>query len=309
MQRKPRCIQERSSQSTVTGGQDVPTDAAEKKGRARRGVKNNTSQPGLSDRQSVAESSESQAAAAEGSVNGRRRDGRFALGNRGGPGNPHARHCARMLTLFRNAISDKQMVLLFQVLFEKAVGGDVGAAKLVLAYHIGKPPAAPDPDAIDRDEWEHHKQDALAPEEMKLVLSSLPTRVGNDIARTALPVMTDAWTKDLAAKLMDRCPNRPEGPGTSEDAVEIPAHEAPIANGELGDTCRTQQTRSDSSSSATLPVSSAKKAAARRIRRAGVGRSAASVRPAANEELDEAATAAKPGAVGRQRGVKEPEDT
>jgi hypothetical protein len=62
--------------------------------------------------------------------------GRFVAGNRGGPGNPNARHCARMLDLFRACISDEDMVHLYRVLYNRAMKGDVSAAKLVLAYKI-----------------------------------------------------------------------------------------------------------------------------------------------------------------------------
>lgn len=128
-------------------------------------------------------------------------NGRFVAGNRGGPGNPHARHCARMLDLFRTSISDEDMVRLYRVIFEKAQSGDVSAAKLVLAYKIGKPLPCPDPDSIDRDEWDHFQQDAIEPRAMSQVLNSLPARVGNAIARTALPLMTEARSQELAAQL------------------------------------------------------------------------------------------------------------
>ena len=81
----------------------------------------------------------------------------------------------RMLDLFRTCISDEDMVDLYRVLYDKAMQGDVSAAKLVLAYKIGKPAPCPDPDAIDRDEWDHYQQDAIEPQEMKQVLTSLPT--------------------------------------------------------------------------------------------------------------------------------------
>src|SRR5262249_7628441 len=37
----------------------------------------------------------------------------------------------------------------------KAADGDISAAKLILSYKLGKPAPAPNPDEIDRDEWEH----------------------------------------------------------------------------------------------------------------------------------------------------------
>ena len=121
-------------------------------------------------------------------------NGRFAKDNRGGPGNPSARHCAACSTCSGPAISEEEIVGLCRVIFQKAMNGDVSAAKLVLAYKIGKPLPCPDPDSIDRDEWDHYQQDAIEPDEMKQVLNSLPARVGNDIARTALPLMAEAQT-------------------------------------------------------------------------------------------------------------------
>ena len=132
--------------------------------------------------------------------------GKFAKGNAGGPGNPHARACAKMLEVFRNAISEEEMVELCRMLYLKAVGGDVSAAKIILSYKIGKPLPAPHPDAIDRDEWDHYQSDAIREEEMKLVLSSLPTHTGNDIARVSLPIMTASRMNGLAAQLLDGLP-------------------------------------------------------------------------------------------------------
>ena len=112
----------------------------------------------------------------------RTRDGRFAAGNVGGPGNPHARHCARMLALLRASISDEEMVAIIRKLVEKARAGDVSAAKLLMSYKLGKPAPAPNPDEIDRDEWEHYQRDTINLEEVQQVLGSLPAKVGNDIA-------------------------------------------------------------------------------------------------------------------------------
>jgi hypothetical protein len=100
---------------------------------------------------------EEQAAPHQTPANGRTANGRFAKNNSGGPGNPHARHCARMLALFRDAISDDEMNQLFRMLIVKAMGGDTAAAKLILSYKIGKLLDAPHPDSIDRDEWDHYQ--------------------------------------------------------------------------------------------------------------------------------------------------------
>src|SRR6267154_513779 len=141
--------------------------------------------------------------------NGHTPDGRFAKDNPGGPGNPHARHCARMLALLRASISDEEMVAFIRKLVEKARAGDVSAAKLLMSYKLGKPAPNPNPDQIDRDEWEHYQRDTINLQEVQQVLGALPARVGNDIARTALPVMTQARQEALASQLVANLPKAP----------------------------------------------------------------------------------------------------
>ena len=143
----------------------------------------------------------------EASASGRDAQGRFLPGAAGGPGNPHARHCARMLEMFRNAISDDEMYYLCRLLWDKACKGDLSAIKFIWHYKIGKPPAAPNPDLIDRDEWDNYQKDAMTLDEMKHVLNRLPSRVGNSIVGAALPSMAYSVTQDLAQQLMKGCPN------------------------------------------------------------------------------------------------------
>ena len=139
---------------------------------------------------------------------GRTPGGQFAAGNAGGPGNPHARACARMLQAFRDNITEEEMLQICRMLYVKAVGGDISAAKIILSYKIGKPLPAPHPDSIDRDEWDHYQNDAIRVEDMKLAMSSLPTSAGNDIVRVSLPIMTASRMNDLAAQLLDGCAAR-----------------------------------------------------------------------------------------------------
>jgi hypothetical protein len=106
-----------------------------------------------------------------------------------------------MLALLRTTISDEEMVDIIRVLVDKAKNGDTSAAKILLSYKIGKPAPAPNPDQIDRDEWEHYQKDTINLQEVQQVLSSLPAKVGNDIARTALPIVTKARVQQLTASL------------------------------------------------------------------------------------------------------------
>jgi hypothetical protein len=136
-----------------------------------------------------------------------------------------------MLALLRVSISDEEMVAIIRQLVEKACAGDVSAAKLIMSYKLGKPAAAPNPDEIDRDEWEHYQRDTINLDEVQQVLGSMPARVGNDIARTALPIMAQSQKDALANQLVkDQSAARKV---TKEKAVteQITQEHAPIPNG------------------------------------------------------------------------------
>ena len=79
---------------------------------------------------------------------GRDANGRFGKGNHGGPGNPFARRTAKLRQAALAAVSPGDIREIFQVLKDKARQGDVPAIKLLLAYTVGTPTAATDPDTL-----------------------------------------------------------------------------------------------------------------------------------------------------------------
>src|SRR5207302_545944 len=84
--------------------------------------------------------------------------GRFAKGNAGGPGNPFGRKVAAMRQVVQEAVSEEDLRAIVGKLVEQAKEGNIAAAKLVLAYAVGKPAAAPDPDRQDLEEWQMHQE-------------------------------------------------------------------------------------------------------------------------------------------------------
>src|SRR5262249_26387145 len=88
--------------------------------------------------------------------------GRFTKGNPGGRGNPFNRRLAAMRQLFCRAISAREIHALARYLIGEAFAGDRAAASLVLAYLIGRPTKAVDPDTLDVHEWRLH-QDKYVP--------------------------------------------------------------------------------------------------------------------------------------------------
>src|SRR5207249_11270819 len=95
--------------------------------------------------------------AAQTPANGHDAKGRWAKGNPGGPGNPFARQVARLRKVIINRLTEEDLLAITEALLAKAKEGSVSAAKLLLAYGIGKPASAPDPDRLDGQELKHFK--------------------------------------------------------------------------------------------------------------------------------------------------------
>ena len=96
--------------------------------------------------------------AAQTPTNGHDAKGRFARGNPGGPGNPFARQVARLRKVILDRVTEEDLLAITEALLARAKEGSVTAAKLLLAYAIGKPASAPDPDKLDGQELEHFKE-------------------------------------------------------------------------------------------------------------------------------------------------------
>jgi hypothetical protein len=80
--------------------------------------------------------------------------GRFAAGNRGGPGNPFARHLAELRKELFDAAETDAVCDVARKMIERACSGDVAAAKLVLQYTLGRPAEMVDLDDVDLDEFD-----------------------------------------------------------------------------------------------------------------------------------------------------------
>ena len=79
--------------------------------------------------------------------NGRQAGGRFAQGNAGGPGNPHAKRVAKLRTALFKAVSPDDLKAVVAALLASAKGGDVAAAREQLQRLLGPPEAI---DFVDR---------------------------------------------------------------------------------------------------------------------------------------------------------------
>jgi hypothetical protein len=69
---------------------------------------------------------------------GRTAAGRFAAGNKGGPGNPHAKRVAELRAVLLGRIGDQDVQEVVDMLLRKAKGGDIQAAREVLDRALGR---------------------------------------------------------------------------------------------------------------------------------------------------------------------------
>src|SRR5439155_5688778 len=114
---------------------------------------------------------------------GHEADGRFAKGNPGGPGNPFARQVAALRKVILNRLTEEDLLAITEALLAKAKEGSVGAAKLLLAYALGKPASSPDPDRLDGQELAHFKDQVEAVNEVH----ELAREVGRAVDRRVRP--------------------------------------------------------------------------------------------------------------------------
>ena len=123
--------------------------------------------------QALAETSTIDTAAATPAAppSGRDARGRFTAGNRGGPGNPHARRVAELKQAVLDALTPVKLQLIVERLIGLALGGDVAAARLLFQYALGKPAEAVDPDRLDVEEWQHFKEQSGMMEEVPRLIA------------------------------------------------------------------------------------------------------------------------------------------
>jgi hypothetical protein len=84
--------------------------------------------------------------------NGRGAAGRFAAGNPGGPGNPHARRVAAMRAILLEAVTDDDLRAIVAKLVAMAKDGDLAAIRELLDRTLGKSPPAVALDVPQEDE-------------------------------------------------------------------------------------------------------------------------------------------------------------
>jgi hypothetical protein len=85
-------------------------------------------------------------------MNGRTADGKFAPGNSGGPGNPHARATARLRIVLLETVTEDDFRDIVRALVNRAKEGQLPAIHELLTRLLGRPAEVPNPDTVDIEE-------------------------------------------------------------------------------------------------------------------------------------------------------------
>jgi hypothetical protein len=107
----------------------------------------------------------------------RDKSGKFAKGNKGGPGNPFMRRLAAMRREVAEAFEEGELRPLMTLLRIRALQGDMAAARLVLEYTVGKPGKAVDPDMLDAEDVAIRRRNAITQDDIEALFSSYPARL------------------------------------------------------------------------------------------------------------------------------------
>jgi hypothetical protein len=153
---------------------------------------------------------------------GRDERGRFTKDNRFGPGNPFARRTAAFRRAIAAAVTEETIAAVIAKLAERALAGDVAAITLFLAYTVGKPGPAVNPDTLDLDELRQYEQELLPGPTLGAIMTSPAPEVFLESARIMRPQLGDEGMKKVLQGIDDL------------DAAEREAAAAEAEKGGLG---------------------------------------------------------------------------
>ncbi len=116
----------------------------------------------------------------------------------------------------------------------------ITAARLVLAYTVGKPDKAVDPETLDAQEFQLWQQSGVANQELTGVLAQVQAPLALTVLRAALPALQEAAAQTLAQHLGQSAPEpapadeacAAEGPGRAEPPPAERATAEPVRSEE-----------------------------------------------------------------------------
>ncbi len=98
--------------------------------------------------------------------------GKFVKGNKGGPGNPHARKVAELRSLLLECVSKDDLKAVIQRLVEDAKAGNQAATKELLSRLLGGPVDSIHPDDLNHHDSETQRMELIAEQRLKSEIES-----------------------------------------------------------------------------------------------------------------------------------------
>src|SRR5271154_5794024 len=115
----------------------------------------------------------------------------------------------------------------------EAATGNVPAARLLLAYTVGKPADSTNPDRVEIDEWQLLRQTVAPQDDVAQTFQSVPVELASKLANATLPVLADEMGDQLAARLSVPVPGSQERGPDDEDMLDEDELEAAWLDNEL----------------------------------------------------------------------------
>jgi hypothetical protein len=160
--------------------------------------------------------------------------GLFAKGNSGGPGNPFARQTAALRAALINAVTERDIQDIVDVLLLNAKGGNLPNIKLLFSYVLGKPKPVVEPDLLDLQEMQMLQQGALPAEALETLCAQLPLDLQVQLTRFT---QTQNATTVVQTALGNAAPCAPSTTGNHGETHDPPAGQTPSTNEVFGEPC------------------------------------------------------------------------
>ena len=149
-------------------------------------------------------------------------NGLFAKNNRGGPSNPFARQTAALRAALVNAVTERDIQDILDILLLNAKAGHLPTIKFLFAYVLGKPKPVVEPDLLDLQEMQMFQQSAQPPEALETLCDQLPLDLQVQLTR-----FTQA--ENAAAAVQTALDNAP----AAATLPQTPSPSAPSPNGDF----------------------------------------------------------------------------
>ena len=128
-------------------------------------------------------------------------NGKFAPGNRGGPGNPYARRVSELRHIILDCLGEEELSDIIHAMIAQAKKGDVAAARLLLQYSLGKPAAAVEPDRMHIDEFQILKDSAIPSAEwLSMLMNTTSAKVATLVSDILWPIIEKEQLRPIIGK-------------------------------------------------------------------------------------------------------------